>query len=82
LLAACGSHLAPTLQSLWFHVFLGNPREVTNQKIWKQEMVMMMMVMDFEEFNSLLCWFGYFFVWGRGGGVMGGKDDVLWLLLG
>jgi hypothetical protein len=69
LLAACGSHLAPTLQSLWFHVFLGNPREVTNQKIWKQEMVMMMMVMDFEEFNLLLCWFGFLFVcWGGGGG--------------
>jgi hypothetical protein len=50
-------------------VFLGNPREVTNQKIWKQEMVMMMMVMDFEEFNSFLCWFGFFFWWGGGAGL-------------
>jgi hypothetical protein len=29
---------------------------------------MMMMVMDFEEFNSLLCWFGFFFLLGGGGG--------------
>jgi hypothetical protein len=41
-------------------------------------MVMMMMVMDFEEFNSLLCWFGFFFLLGGvGGRGMGGKDDVL-----
>jgi hypothetical protein len=57
-------------------VFLGNPREVTNQKIWKQEMVMMIMVMDFEEFNSLSCWFGFFVLF-LGGRFMGGEDDVL-----
>jgi hypothetical protein len=43
-------------------VFSVDPREVTNQKIWKQEMVMMMMVMDFEEFNLL------FFICLGGGG--------------